>query len=140
MDPISLAISALLGFIGGVVGGYAVRRVGLPPLLLLSARKERKRYVVFEAVTTERLTKEEVGKAFVGAMKELYGELGLIASRARLVEYDEGRRRGIVRVRRAFKDHVLGALGYVREAGGKRARLVPIATTGSVRRARRLIS
>ncbi|MEN2999895.1 MAG: Rpp14/Pop5 family protein [Acidilobaceae archaeon] len=140
MDPLSLALSALLGFLGGVIGGYAVRRVGIPSPLLLSPKKERRRYVVFEAVTAERLTKEEVNKAFVGAMRELYGELGLIASRARLVEYDEERRRGAVRVRRAFRDHVLGALGYVKEVGGKRARLVPIATTGSVRRARRLIS
>ncbi|MCX8195522.1 MAG: hypothetical protein N3F67_00325 [Acidilobaceae archaeon] len=140
MDLLTVALGALAGFLAGAFGGYAVRRVGLPELpRLLFRKRERRRYIVFEALTSERLGREEVGRAFALAMKELYGELGLIASRAKLIEYDEERRRGAVRVRSSYKDHALAALAYVREVEGKKARLVPIAATGSLRRARKLI-
>ncbi|MFN4046246.1 MAG: Rpp14/Pop5 family protein, partial [Acidilobaceae archaeon] len=73
------------------------------------------------------------------AVRNVYGELGEAAMRAHLVEYNEVRRRGIIRVRGPYKDHVLAVLGLIRNTGNKRVLIAPIAVTGSLKRARKLV-
>lgn len=104
------------------------------------AKKRGKRYVIFEILSAERFSREEVAQATIAAMLKLYGEVGLAMSGLKLIDYDEVRRRGIVRVRREEKGRVLAALNYVREIGGKRARIMPIATSGTLRRAREIMT
>lgn len=141
---LELAAAAVLGFIGGLAGGYIASLklkpgIRVPELVGHAKGKTRRRYVVFEVLTSERVSFEELEAALKTVVRNVYGELGEAAMRAYLVEYNEVRRRGIVRVRSPYKDHVLAVLGLIRSAGNRGVLIAPIAVTGSLKRARKLV-
>lgn len=134
---LSVAAGALAGLLGGLLAP-AVKERGVR--LLRARRKRGKRYIIFEVLSAERFSREDVAKAMRDAMLRLYGEVGLAASGLKMIDYDEGRRRGIARVRKEEKWRALAALNYVKEIGGKRARIMPLATSGTLRRAKEIMS
>jgi len=147
---LQLLLGAIAGFVGGVLASYiairflARRRERIPlglPVLGLRGRRPGygRRYIVFEVLGVEPVGFDELKAAIEGAVRRAYGEAGEALLRLKLVEFDESRRRGIVRVRRDFKVHALAVLGLVRSLDGKRVLLAPLATTGSLRRARRIM-
>jgi len=99
-------------------------------------RKPSKRYIVFEVVGGP-VEPGELEAAIREAFKRLFGEPALAVSMLRLVEYHDDRMIGIVRVRREYKYHALAALGLVRSVSGRRVLLVPVLTSGTLKRARR---
>jgi RNase P/RNase MRP subunit POP5 len=103
------------------------------------ASRRGRRYIVFEVLGTEPVKFEELRDAIMGTVRRVYGELGEARLRVKLIEYDEVRRRGILRVRREFKLQALAVLGLTRDFNGRRLLLVPISTTGSLKRARALV-
>ena len=99
-------------------------------------RKPSKRYIVFEVVGGP-VEPGELENAIRGAFARLFGEPALGVSMLRLVEYHDDRMIGILRVRREYKYHALAALGLVRSVSGRRVLLVPLLTSGTLKRARR---
>jgi ribonuclease P/MRP protein subunit POP5 len=102
------------------------------------ARRPRRRYIVFEVIPGG-FREEEVWGAIKATAERLAGLLGLSLSGLTLIDYDEERSRGIVRVRREYKGLALAVLSMTRSISGTRALIVPLAATGSVKRARRLL-
>ncbi len=142
----SLIVGALAGLVSGaIITYYVIRRfsreqvLGYPVRLSRRVSKRGKRYIVFEVLGTEPLKFEELREAVVSTVRRVYGELGEARLRIKLVEYDEARRRGILRVRREFKLHALAVLGLIRSFNGRRLLIIPISTTGSLKRARALV-
>ncbi len=159
MELLALTVVAVVaGVIGGVTGFIAslliCRRCRKAALAVESvtamAARERflvklrrsikkrpsKRYIVFEVVggpVEPRDLEREIREAF----KRLFGEPALGISMLRLAEYYDDKSVGILRVRREYKYHALAALGIVRTVSGKRVVLVPILTSGTIKRARR---
>jgi ribonuclease P/MRP protein subunit POP5 len=136
-----------MGSAGGAVVAYlVVRRLAREPTIGYTlraggraSRRRKKRYIVFEVLGVEPVKFEELRDAIMGTVRRVYGELGEARLRVKLIEYDEVRRRGILRVRREFKLHALAVLGLTRDFNGRRLLLVPISTTGSLKRARALV-
>lgn len=138
-------LGALAGLASGLLAAYLIlgraskRMFRLsPPTLRVTGRRSGRRYVVFEVLGVESISFDELRAAIGRVTREAYGEMGEALMGIRLIEYDELRRRGIIRVRRDYKMHALAVLGLIRSVNGRRLLLVPLATTGSLKRARRI--
>ena len=105
--------------------------------LAKAREKPRDRYIVFEVASAARPSLEDVEEAIRSTALSVLGVTGYVDSRLRLVDYDEASRRGILRVRNTYKYHALAILGLVREAGGVPVLIIPIATHGTIKGARR---
>jgi len=150
--------TAVAALAGGLAGYYAASRstrglrAAVRALLAGAARERdvaraarrlssrpRRRYLVFEVIPGG-VGENELRRSLEEAARRLAGEAGLALSALTLVEYSESTSRGIIRFRHEYKALALAVLGLVREVNGSRVVLVPLATTGSLRRARRLLS
>ena len=152
---------ALLGALGGLAGAFVFtlrerRRLRrLAALLSLAVRMEarareavrvaralgrrpRRRYVVFEVVPAHG-DEAEVERTVYSVLESVLGLVGFSDAGVKLVEYNAETGRGILRVRHTYKTLALAALGLIREIGGRRVAVVPLAVTGSVKRAKRLL-
>lgn len=142
-ELVGYIIIVLLSLIGGSLGGAlttVVLKGEAPPLraiLFKKQRGEKKRYIVFEIATAERLEVDEVAKAIESTAKRLLGELGVAKARLKLVDYDPNLRRGVLRVRNEYKWHALAVLSLIRLIGEKRVFVTPLATSGSLWKARK---
>ena len=162
MDAATVALSIAAGAVAGaaaawVVSGFRLRRIAELESLLAAAlkgeagqralvkasklvlRRPRRRYIVFEVVPA-RVGREEVERAIEDTARSVLGLVGLADSALKLVEFNEATGRGVLRVRHTHKYVALAVLGLVRRAGGRQVMLVPLATTGSIRRAKMLAS
>ena len=151
----ALALAASLASI--VVALYAVykarKTAGLVEAALVAAsmreriarslaraeRRPRNRYIVFEVGTPLHISREELAREIREAAVNVLGLSGLIDSGLQLIEYDEDARTGILRVRNTYKYHALAILGLVRRVGDAEVMLVPLGTSGTLRRARKLV-
>jgi ribonuclease P/MRP protein subunit POP5 len=104
----------------------------------LSVKKPRKRYVVFTAICEERVKFEELTDAVSSRFKELFSENTYYKASPQLVLFDESTQRGVYRVTHIYLDHFIAALGLVKRIGGKKCVIVPLRTTGTLKRAREL--
>ncbi len=104
-------------------------------------RRRRRRYIAFYVVTEdgEPPPPEEVEKAVMRAVERLAGELTVAKARLQLVYYQPERGAGIIRANHETKYLVLAAMGLVRRVAGKRAVLIPVRTTGTIRTAKRVL-
>jgi len=150
-DAITL-LAAIIAIIASLYAVYTARRTRslLEGALEAASLRERiarslakarvrpkHRYIVFEVATTRRVPRDELAKKIREAAVKTLGLTGLVDSGLQLVEYDESTRRGILRVRHTYKYHALAILGLVREVGGERVLIVPLATSGTLRKARK---
>ncbi len=104
------------------------------------SRRPRRRYIVFEVVPAGAVDAESLEEAVRSVLKELKGLSGLAEAGIKVVEYSPETGRGILRVRRGYKYIALAVLGLVRRVNGKKVLVLPLATTGSIKRARRLLT
>ena len=92
-----------------------------------------------ELVSEKPLSADEVEKAIKALVREYLGVTGLASSGVSLVYYDKQRGRGVVRVSQEYRYQVLGLLGLLRRVGGSKVLVIPLAVTGSIKRAKRLL-
>ncbi len=157
MDWLCLTLSIAAGLAGGYLAGLLATREARDLRAIIAAAltgaarerdlvrarrslssRPRRRYIVFEVVPGG-FSEEEVRRAIEESASRVAGALGVSLSGLGLVEYDASTSRGILRVRREYKGLALAVLGLTRRAGGSRILVVPLATTGSLKRARRLL-
>jgi len=102
-------------------------------------KRVRKRYVVFEVVTSSEVSEEDVRAAIEDSFKRLFGEVGYAGAEPKLIFYDKVARRGIVRVRSTGLQNLMAALSVIRKVGSAEAMVVPLRTSGTIRKARKYI-
>jgi ribonuclease P/MRP protein subunit POP5 len=100
-----------------------------------ASQKPRKRYIVFLVEASENVEEHSLAKAIIEVGKEVMGYDGLVDSGLHLVHYDPMNKLGVVRVRHTYKYHALAILGLIREIGGVKVRLIPLRTSGTLKRA-----
>lgn len=100
-----------------------------------ASRKPRRRYIVFEVQSTEPHGEKEVAKAIIRVAKEVLGEAGLTDSGIHVIAYYPERRIGVLRVKNTYKYQAMAILGMVRRIGGEPARIIPIYTSGTLKKA-----
>jgi len=105
----------------------------------VKVKKLRKRYVVFTAICEERVELNELRDAVSSRFKELFSENVYYKASPQLVLFDENTQRGVYKVTHLYLDHFIAALGLVKSVGGKKCVVVPLRTTGTLKKARELM-
>lgn len=105
----------------------------------VKVKKLRKRYVVFTAICEERVELNELRDAVSSRFKELFSENVYYKASPQLVLFDENTQRGVYKVTHLYLDHFIAALGLVKSIGGKKCVVVPLRTTGTLKKARELM-
>ena len=123
-----------------ILGKMLIRGVRRSYIKALEARKpRRKRYIVFEVISNEIITSSELNHALKEEAEKLLGILGLSDITLKLIDFDEKFKRGIIRTDNHSKYVVLALLGLIRNINDKKVLLIPLKTTGTIKKARQLI-
>lgn len=85
----------------------------LPPTL-----REKSRYLVLELRADEKLSKRDVGRALWNSVLGLLGELGASKLNLWIIDWDEAKNRGVVKVTRDSVDDMRASVSLVSEVGG----------------------
>ena len=101
--------------------------------------RPRKRYIVYRIISEKALSYSDVEKMFKAAIRGLYGEAGLAESRIYLAFHEPSSNTGVVRISADWRDRAIIAISLIRQWEGRKLLVVPLRTTGSIKRARELI-
>ncbi len=99
--------------------------------------RPKKRYIVFE-VFPSGISFEKIKTSIYEVAEKVLGYKGISEARMKLIYYDEEKARGILRIRREHKYMALAVLGLIRNIDGSEVLVIPITTTGSLKRAKEL--
>ena len=102
--------------------------------------KERKRYILFQVLSTERIEDVQcLQEGLEKGIEEMYGKIGLAIVKPKVVYYDFKVNNVIVRCNYEGKDMLIASTIQVREACGRRLKLIPVRAFGTLRSARERI-
>lgn len=112
-----------------------------PKSVRLTLRKNKKRYIVFRIVTAQDIIDDvnEIEKEIRRALQELLGKVWLDISNPKVSIYDSNRMSGIISTNRLGYRAVLAALPLVKSVKGREVLIVPLKTTGSLKKAKQLM-
>lgn len=99
--------------------------------------KLRKRYIVFSVISGEKLSKKEIEESIRKKIGKIYGIIGVAKTDPQVVFYDPSIKKGIIRTSHKEKELVIAALSLVREINGKKALIIPLKTTGTIKKAKK---
>uniref|UniRef100_A0A7J3ZN55 Ribonuclease P protein component 2 n=1 Tax=Fervidicoccus fontis TaxID=683846 RepID=A0A7J3ZN55_9CREN len=102
--------------------------------------KKRKRYIVFRVISEAPIKTEDLERAIEETLTTLFGKPSIGDSRFSLVYHSDESGYGIIRVSSDWKNRAILALSLVREVNRSKTFIVPIRTTGTIRKARETIS
>jgi len=106
---------------------------------LTKIKKIRRRYIVFSIVSEHDFDKRELEKAIRRILALLYGMISLAKADPQLVFYDPKLKRGVLRTSHVMKDYVLAALSIIRNINEKQLLIIPIKTTGTIKKAKKIM-
>mgnify|MGYP000636765705 CR=1 FL=1 len=106
---------------------------------LTKIKKIRRRYIVFSIVSEHDFDKRELEKAIRRKLALLYGMISLAKADPQLVFYDPKLKRGVLRTSHVMKDYVLAALSIIRNINEKQLLIIPIKTTGTIKKAKKIM-
>ncbi len=101
--------------------------------------KIRKRYIVFMILSSREFRREEVANIISKGFKEFLGINSLIQADPYLIYYDPRLKRGIIRIAHIYKDQTLAVFDYVNRYILKDAVIIPLKTTGTIKKARKIM-
>lgn len=104
----------------------------LPP-----SKRERNRYLVYEVFVSESPVKgEDIGKAIWKTALEFLGELGVARSGLRIVDFDEAKQKGVIKVNHTSVEEGRVVLSLVKEINKKKVALRVVGVSGILKKAR----
>ncbi|MFP3164494.1 MAG: Rpp14/Pop5 family protein [Acidianus sp.] len=99
-----------------------------------------KRYIIFYIISEDqKISPKNVEDAIRSAVKEFLGSMWLEISNPRVIIYLNDSNEGIISTNRAGYKAVIASLPLVKAVDGKKVLIVPKRTTGSLKKAKRLI-
>jgi len=101
--------------------------------------KLRKRYVVFVINADKRFSKKDVEESIRNTMSKLFGSEVLVKADPQLIYFDPTLQRGVVRTTHVYKEYVIATLGLLREINGEKCLVIPMKTTGTIKKARKTL-
>ena len=102
-------------------------------------KKLRKRYVVFAILTEQKIEKKSLEEAIRANWVRFFGEKSLIKADPQLIYYDPSVKRGVIRVAHLYKDELIALMSTIKKIGEADCLLVPLKTTGTIKKARKLL-
>jgi len=103
----------------------------LPPTL-----RERNRYLTLELLSDSNFGREELIKAIQNSCLNFLGELGTSKTSLWLLDWDERKRKGILKVNHKSVDEVRASLALIKEINKKPCILHVLGVSGTVKKAR----
>ncbi len=100
--------------------------------------RPRKRYIVFEILAEKPISEQDLRAKLYSSARRVLGDAEFAKSGFQIVYYNKTTMRGILRIREPFKLKALGVLGLVREINEIQVLISPIATTGTIKRAKKI--
>ncbi len=106
-------------------------------------KKIRKRYIVF-AIITDKCDKQQINKRVLeqtirNKFREIFGETILIKADPQVIYYDPGTCRGVLRIAHIYKKQTIAILGVIRSINNTKVLIIPLKTTGTIKRARKIL-
>ena len=102
------------------------------------SRKPRRRYIVFTVISEGDLNEKRLQQEILRLSRKIIGSAGLANSGIQLIYFNPITRRGVLRVRAQYKNVALGILGLLREIDGEHVIVVPLITSGTIKRAKKI--
>ncbi len=104
---------------------------------LPSSKRERNRYLVYEvSCPRSEVRAEDMGRAIWKTALDFLGELGVSRSSLRIVDFDEKKQKGIIKVNHTSVEEGRAVLALVKEAGKKPVALHVLGVSGILKKAR----
>tara|TARA_Y100000310_G_C20463448_1_gene706442 strand:+ start:189 stop:527 length:339 start_codon:yes stop_codon:yes gene_type:complete len=102
---------------------------------LLPSLREKKRYLVYEVVSKDNVSKLEVEKSIIGSCLQFLGELNL--GKAGVISVGEvyKNNKGVLKVATRYVDEIKMSLGLIKEINGKKAIVNTIGVTSTLKKA-----
>ena len=112
------------------------KKIGVSTEYLL---KPRKRYLIFELLGYKSVDAKRIEREFKEKLSLLSGSIGVGLSGLKVVYYDARNGLGIIRFYHLYKKLVLLSLSLIRRIDGNDVVVIPIKTTGTLRKAREIL-
>ena len=103
----------------------------LPP-----AKREKNRYLVYEVKSEQPVKSEDIGREIWKVALDFLGELGVSRSSLRVVDFDEGKQKGVIKVNRASVEEARMTLALVKEVSKQKVALKTVGVSGILKKAR----
>ncbi len=106
------------------------------PKQILPSLRERNRYMAFEIISDSDIERGDVVKAVWNSVLQFLGELGASRTSLWVMEWDDKKKKGILKVNHKSVDEVRSALALVKEINRERVILHILGVSGTVKRTR----
>jgi len=107
------------------------------PKLLKPTLRERNRYLLFEAITDGPIDRKGVVDAVWGSLIRLHGELNAAKTSLWIMDLDEQKKKGIMKVNHGSVDLIRSSIALIKEISGRKAIITVYLTTGTLKKARK---
>ncbi|ACR42002.1 Rpp14/Pop5 family protein [Saccharolobus islandicus] len=98
-----------------------------------------KRYIVFYVIAESKVKGDDLERVVRNSLKDLLGNVWLNIANPKVVTYKEDTQEGIISTNRIGYKAVLASLPFAKEINGNKILIVPRRTTGSLKKAKKLI-
>lgn len=102
-------------------------------------KRIRRRYIVFAIVSEKTIDRKSLENAIRSTVSRYFGEASLIKADPQLIYYEPSIGRGIIRTSHMEADKVVAALGAINRINGSGALIIPLKTTGTLKRAKKIL-
>lgn len=106
------------------------------PKQLLPSLRERNRYIAFEVISDSDIGRGGVVKATWGSVLKFLGELNASRTSLWVMNWNDEKKEGILKVNHKSVDEVRSALALVKEINGKRVIFHILGVSGTVKKTR----
>jgi len=112
------------------------------PNLLKPTLREKNRYIAFEIISDEKYARDEIVKAVWSACLRFLGEKGASTTSLWIMDWDEEKQRGIIKVNHRSVDDVKAALALmpeIKKADGNRCKAIyrTLTVSGTLKKVRK---
>lgn len=117
-------------------GRAHLTKMKLPPGI-----RERKRYIVFKVVSEKerKFSKEEILRGCLYTIHSFLGDKGMSDANVYLINWNENFGLGILKTTHKTKDDVVVALSLLSAISETKISVIPLNTTGSIKKAKEII-
>jgi ribonuclease P/MRP protein subunit POP5 len=103
----------------------------LPP-----SKREKNRYLVYEVNSEKPVKGEDIGRAIWKTALDFLGELGVSRSSLRVVDFDEKKQKGIIKVNHTSVEEARMTLALVKEINKQKVALKTVGVSGILKKAK----
>jgi ribonuclease P/MRP protein subunit POP5 len=103
---------------------------------LLPSLKEKKRYVVFEAISDKKISEKELEKEIQKEITKFLGELGIAKSGFVLLKDSIKKNKGIIRTNVKYQDEIKMALSLIKKIGNEKVIINIVGVSGILKKAK----